>query len=117
MSYVKINNKKYEVPELSFRHLTMIERGGLTLRDMMTNKYMFTTAEVFTAIVVDCSLEQADYLLEQHILGGGTISPIYDAFLDAMRDSSFFKTLLERQQKKEAKTETKTETENEASPK
>lgn len=107
MSKVKINNKDYEVPELTFRHLPMMEKCGLTLKDMLSSRYMFTTAEVFTAIVVECEIEQADYLLEQHILGGGTILPIYEAFMDAMRDSNFFKTLLERGEKKKALAEKK----------
>ena len=106
MSTIKINNKKYDVPELTFRHLPMMERNGLTLRDMLSSKYIFTASEIFVSIVVDCEIEQADYLLEQHILGGGTILPIYEAFMDAMRDSNFFKTLLERSQKKKDKDET-----------
>ena len=99
MSKVKINNKNYEVPELTFRHLPMMEKCGLPLNDMLSSRHMFTTAQVFTCIVVDCDTDQEDYLLEQHILGGGTIFPIYEAFMQAMRDSNFFKTLLERGKK------------------
>ena len=102
MSKVKINGKNYDVPELSFRHLPVMEKCGLTLKDMTSSRYIFTTVEVFTAIVCQCDIEQADYLLEQHILGGGNVLTIYDAFMDAMRDSGFFKTLLERSEKKKA---------------
>lgn len=100
MSTVKINQKNYEIPELTFRHLPLMEKCGLSLRDMMSSKYIFTVVQTFTAIVVECDTDQADYLLEQHILGGGTVMPIYDAFMDAMRNSHFFKTLLERGQEK-----------------
>lgn len=100
MSTVKINNKKYDVPELTFKHLPLMEKCGLSLKDMMSSKYIFTTVEVFTAIVVDCELDYADYLLEQHILGGGTVHPIYEAFMEAMQNSGFFRTLLERGKEK-----------------
>ena len=107
MSKVKINGKDYTVPELTFRHLPMMEKCGLTLKDMTSSRYIFTTVEVFTAIVCEWEIEQADYLLEQHILGGGNVLTIYDAFMDAMRDSGFFKTLLERGEKKKALAENK----------
>lgn len=109
MSKVKINNKSYEVPELTFRHLPYMEKNGLTLRDMLSSKYIFTATEVFTSIVVGCDIDQADYLLEQHCLGGGTVAPIYDAFMDAMRESSFFRTLLERGKEKNAPAEDENE--------
>ena len=94
MPTVKINQKTYEVPELTFRHLPMMEKSGLSIFDMASGKYIFTTAEVFTAIVVGCDTDYADHLLEQHILGGGDIAPIYEAFLNAMNESGFFKKLL-----------------------
>lgn len=95
MSFVKINQKKYEVPELTFKHLPQMEKCGLSIMDMASGKYIFTTAEVFTAIVVGCDTDYADHLLEQHILGGGDIASIFDAFMEAMNNSGFFKKLLE----------------------
>lgn len=94
MSTVKINQKNYTVPDLTFRHLPMMEKCGLSVMDMMSRKYIFTSAEVFTAIVVGCETDVADYLLEQHILGGGSIEPIFEAFLKALNDSSFFAKLM-----------------------
>lgn len=97
MSKVKINNKSYDVPELTFKHLPLMEKCGLSLFDMVSGKYIFTTAEVFTAIVVGCDTDYADHLLEQHILGGGDIAPIFEAFMTAIDESSFFKALLEKE--------------------
>ena len=101
MSKVKINNKSYDVPELTFRHLPMMEKCGLSMLDMVSGKYLFTTAEVFTAVVVGCDTDYADHLLEQHILGGGDIAPIYEAFQTAIDESSFFKALLEKEKAEE----------------
>ena len=97
MSTVKINQKAYAVPELTFRHLPMMEKCGLSILDMASGKYLFTTVEVFTAIVVGCDTDYADHLLEQHILGGGDIKPIFEAFTKALDESSFFAKLLEKE--------------------
>ena len=107
MSKVKINQKDYEIPELTFRHLPIMEKSGLSPFDLASGKFIFTSAQAFTAIVVGCDTDVADYLLEQHILGGGTIQPIFEAFMDAMYESHFFKKLLERTEK--AKTATASE--------
>lgn len=94
MSTVKINNKNYVVPELTFKHLPVMEKCGMTANMLMSGKYPFTAAEVFTAIVVGCDYDQADYLMEQHILGGGNVEDIFSAFADAMVESGFFAKLL-----------------------
>ena len=107
MSTVKINQKNYPVPELTFKHLPMMEKCGLPIMELVTGNYLFTTAEVFTAIVVGCDTDQADHLLEQHILGGGDIMPLYDAFLTALNESGFFKKLLEQKKIEKAPAETK----------
>lgn len=95
MSTVKINNKAYPIPELTFRHLPMMEKCGLSVVEMMSKKYLFTAVETFAAIVVGCEIEQADYLLEQHILGGGDVAGIYEAFIVALTESHFFSKMLE----------------------
>jgi hypothetical protein len=60
---------------------------------------MFTIVSAFVAVVIGGVPEEADYLIEQHILGGGTIEEIYKAYIDAITESHFFKKLLETQEK------------------
>lgn len=112
MTMVKINQKSYEVPELTFRHSRLMEQMGLPVEGMMSRNYLFSAVSAFTAIVAKCEPEQADHLVEQHILGGGKLEDIYKAYAKAVQESSFFKKLLhlEGQENKEAK-ETTAETE------
>lgn len=91
---VKINNKTYEVPELEFRHLPMMEKCGLSIQELMGGNHLFTAIEVFTTIVVGCDTAEADRLLQQHILGGGTFDPLVETFGKAIDESSFFKRML-----------------------
>lgn len=105
MSTVKINGKAYEVPELNFRHSKLMEQMGLPVEGMVSRKYLFTAVSAFTAITVGCEPEQADHLIEQHILGGGDLEGIYKAYLTALNESVFFKKLLrlgEREKKVKA---------------
>lgn len=94
MSTVKINGKAYAVPELNFRHSKLMEQMGLPVEGMVSRKYLFTAVSAFTAITVGCEPEQADHLIEQHILGGGDLEGIYKAYFTALNESAFFKKLL-----------------------
>lgn len=100
MSRVRINNKNYDVPELGFAHSKRLEMYGVPLRRMIDPDLMFTIVSAFVAIVVNVDPSDADYLIEQHILGGGGIEDIYKAYVDAVTESHFFKKLLENQEKK-----------------
>jgi hypothetical protein len=114
MSTVTINKQKYEVPELNFRHSKQLELCGVPLYRMNDISLMFTIVSAFVSVVVGCDPEYADYLVEQHILGGGNIEDIYKAYIQAIADSHFFKKLLENQeQKKTVKKTTKAMTPNE----
>ena len=100
MNIVKINNKPYEVPELNFAHSKKLEQYGVPLRRLIDPDLMFTIVSAFVAVVTGTIPAEADYLIEQHILGGGTIEDIYGAYIQAITDSHFFKKLLETQENK-----------------
>jgi hypothetical protein len=115
MSMVKINNKNYEVPELNFAHSKRLEQYGVPLRRLIDPDLMFTIVSAFVAIVTDTDPEMADYIIEQHILGGGNLEDIYKAYVTALSESGFFKKLLESQEK-QTKTVKATKTAKEATP-
>lgn len=95
MAAVKINNKTYQVPELTFRHSRMFEQMGLPLTGLNSPGYFFTAVAAFIAVCVNCSVEQAEYLADQHVMGGGDLQDIYTAYVNAIGDSGFFKKLLQ----------------------
>lgn len=94
MATVKINQKSYEVPELTFRHSKLMEQMGVPVEGMLSRQYIFSIASAFTAIVAKCEPERADFLVEQHILGGGDLKDIYAAYVEAIHSSAFFRKLL-----------------------
>ena len=95
MATVKINNKTYQVPELTFKHSRMFEQMGLPLTGLNSPGYFFTAVAAFIAVCVNCPVEQAEYLAEQHVMGGGDLRDIYTAYVNAIGDSGFFKKLLQ----------------------
>jgi len=103
MRTVTINNKVYNVPELTFAHSKILEQCGVPLRRLIDPDLAFTICSAFVAIVTNNDIEGADHLLEQHVLGGGTLDEIYGAYVTAVTESGFFKKLLENQEKKTVK--------------
>ncbi len=97
---IKINNKNYTVPQLGFRHMTQMEDMGFSVMEMLGRKQLFSIATAFAGIVVGCDRETAEELIQQHVLGGGDIIPIYEAFQMAVDQSVFFKKLLEQAENK-----------------
>ena len=68
--------------------------------EMLGRKQLFSIATAFAGIVVGCDRETAEELIQQHVLGGGDIIPIYEAFQMAVDQSVFFKKLLEQAENK-----------------
>ena len=97
---VKINNKKYKVPQLGFGHFVQMEEMGFVVQDMLSKNQVFSTATAFTGIVTGLGKEESENLIQQHILGGGKISTIMDAFNEAAIESDFFRKMMGLEEKK-----------------
>lgn len=94
MSKVKINNKEYDVPELTFRHTKSFERAGVPLSKMVSEEFLMNAISAFVQIVTGKNEEQSDFLIEQHVLGGGGLDGIAESYVKAVTDSHFFASLL-----------------------
>lgn len=105
MATVKINNKTYQVPELNFRHSRMFEQMGLPLTGLNSPKYYFSAVAAFIAVCANCSVEMAEHLAEQHVMGGGKLEDIYTAYVNAIGESGFFKKLLKENEETPKNTE------------
>lgn len=111
---VVINNKAYRVPEFTFGIIRRLENNGFPVFDMRNmQKEPFTTIHAFVAVVCDVDSDEADRLIQQHILGGGNFDDIMKAISSAIETSDFF-TQMAKNQKKEAKTRQKSQSTTEA---
>ena len=91
---VKINNKNYTVSQLGFRDMVHMEDMGFSILDLFQKKKVFSMATAFVGVVANCDRDEAENLIEQHVLGGGDFEGIYDSFTKAVDESGFFKKLL-----------------------
>ena len=94
MNTVKINNRTYMVPELTFRHFTIMEEQGFSVLNAFRRSEMFLLAMGFVCAITGEDRDEAERLIEQHVLGGGNIEDIYAAFGKAIEESGFFKKVL-----------------------
>ena len=96
---IKINNKEYEVPQLGFKDMVAMEYMGFSIIDLFQKQKVFSVATAFVGICAGCSRDEAERLIEQHIMGGGSLDSIYESFTLAVDRSGFFRKLLGREQK------------------
>lgn len=94
MAKIKINNKNYEIPKLGFGHMEKLESEGYDIVSMFRKKQMFAPTSAFIMLCVDCDRDEANRLAEQHVYGGGNLGDIYQAFVNAINESDFFKKIL-----------------------
>lgn len=114
---VKINQKTYKVPELTMEHCVKMEEQGFSIIEAFQKRQMMLVSMGFVCAVADCDREDAEKLLTQHVLGGGNIADIVNAFSKAVAQSDFFKKMLGLDKKKaeeEAEEETQEEETQEA---
>lgn len=109
MDTVKINNKKYEVPTLTFRHFTQMEEQGFSIIDAFRKQQIFLLSMGFVCVVTGADRDEAERLLEQHVLGGGDIADIYTAFGKAIDHSDFFRKMLGLDEPETKKTSSKSQ--------
>lgn len=91
---VKINNKNYEVPQLEFGHFVQMEDMGFVVQDILSKGQIMSICTAFVGIVTGLDREESENLIQQHILGGGKLGIIMDAFNKAARESSFFRKMM-----------------------
>jgi hypothetical protein len=94
MVKVKINGKNYNVKEMNMAEYTKMEEQGFSIIEAFRKKQLTLIAMGFVCVAVGCDREDAEYLITQHVLGGGNIIEITNAFADAIAESDFFRKML-----------------------
>ena len=91
MSKVVLNNKEYDVPELTFNEVCRLEERGIYLLNMdPRDRGVATMLRGFVSWITDLGPEEASALLQAHIENGGRIDEIIEAVRKAFEESGFF---------------------------
>lgn len=112
MVKVKINNKTYNVPELQFGDYTHMESQGISITEAFSRGQMTLIAMAFTCVVLKCDRAEAERVVTQHILGGGSMFDITDAFAEAVKQSDFSKRCWVWKRKNRRRTRRRKQTRN-----
>ena len=92
-----INEREYDVPELDFNAVCDLADRGIDILNTNTmQKNALGTARGFCAWVMGVDTATAGREIQQHILNGGDIATIIDAFTKAVEESGFFNAISNR---------------------
>lgn len=87
---MKLNGKTYNLPELNFNTMCVLEDMGISLSDI--NHRTFNTIRGFVALAVG-DAETAGKEIDAHIKNGGKLNEITKEIKTAIAESDFFQAL------------------------
>ena len=102
---MRINGKDYKIPEVGFGTVRQLENCGISFFDIANHpeKKFMSIVNAFVCITVGIEPEQADELIEQHLLGGGTFDGWMQEINEAVAKSGFFQAMTKKSSKKTLK--------------
>lgn len=98
----KINNVVYKSAEIDYNAVCFFEDNRLDFGDVRKKGNSFMRA--YFALCAGISVEDAGTIMQQHIINGGDMKGLADAFAKEIDKSDFFQALI-KGKKKETPTE------------
>lgn len=97
---MKICGRDYKIPELGFGTIRQLEENGISIFDLQRpNKKFISIITAFVGLATGLEVEQADELLQQHLLGGGNFDGWLNEINKAVENSGFFQAMMKKEQK------------------
>lgn len=112
---IVVNGVKHELPKLGFKAITRLGDMGFDMLSMSLELVLGNTSKInnmLEAAVVhacNCSIADADDMLEEHFENGYGYKEIVEPFEDQLMESEYFLTML-RQAEEKAQPEKKEQT-------
>ena len=101
---VKINQKNYVVPTMTFGEFARIEaETEVNIVMAVKKKQISLLLQAATMFVTGVDIDEANHLVEQHFLGGGKTDAILQAFMEKLMDADFFLKMLGMSKEEEKK--------------
>lgn len=90
-TFFVINGRKYKPIELDFNAICDMEDNGISLGDVRSKPQ--STARAYLALYYNGNTDVAGNEIQQHIIGGGTLEGLFDAFRESVEESGFFQAI------------------------
>lgn len=100
MKTFTINGHDYKSKPVDFNLMCDLEEMGAPLQD--GGKKHFSTARAYFAICAGLSNEAAGKEIEAHIISGGTLKELNNAFSEELEKSDFFRSLIKTAETEDA---------------
>lgn len=94
----KVNGVTFKSAEVDYNAVCFFEDNGLDFNDVRKKGNSFMRA--YFALCAGISVEDAGKLIQEHIINGGDVKPIVDAFAKEIDKSDFFQALVKGKEKK-----------------
>lgn len=88
---MKINGKHYNSVPLDFNAVCKLEDMGVDISSV--DEKVMTTARAYAALCMRKPLNLAGEEIEKHVMNGGTLNEIFEAFSAEVEKSGFFQAL------------------------
>lgn len=106
----KVNGVTYKAAEIDFNAVCFFQDNGLDFNDVGKKTTSFVRA--YFALCAGTSVEDAGNIIQEHIINGGDLKVIVDAFSKEVDKSDFFQALTKTTKKKNTTVENEETTEN-----
>lgn len=97
---MKIEGKNYPIPEINVKTIKELEEYGIYLTFGETPKKVLTIITAFMCVSAGITPEQANEVVEKHVLAGGTIDEWLGDILKAIEASDFVKHIADKPKSK-----------------
>lgn len=89
-SYVTINGREYEVPQMDFNTVVELEENGVSLLAMSEdNPKIATMLRAFVAWIMNTSAKRAGQEIQEHLANGGNLIDLVSVLTEALENSGF----------------------------
>lgn len=95
-----VNGKEYEGAKYNYNTSCEFEEMGVSIAEL--GRKPQSVMRAYLAISGGMDLDDAGNEIEQHLINGGTLTDIQNAFAKELSDSGFFKSLLNLTKEDEA---------------
>ena len=98
-----INGKEYRNVPLDFNAVCKLEDMGVDITNV--DEKVMTTARAYVALCMHKPVSIAGQEIEKHVMNGGTLNEIYEAFSAEVEKSGFFQALQKQAEAAQADSE------------
>lgn len=97
---MKINGVNYGIPTIGFKAVKELSQYGVSLFNLNFKRDFLTIVSAFAGLATGLNSDDVDDLIEQHLLGGGTMEGWIEEIDKAVENSPFLSAMNKKQTKK-----------------